>query len=91
MWFGTWLGGLNRFDGYTFKVYKHDAKDERSLSSDTVRKLYIDRDGVLWVGTNAGVNRYEPETDSFIHYDNHADEATRLPHFFMRTNRACYG
>src|ERR1019366_6311943 len=24
MWFGTWLGGLNRYDGYAFKVYKHD-------------------------------------------------------------------
>ena len=40
MWFGTWLGGLNRYDGYTFKVYKHDDQDERSLNNDTVRTLY---------------------------------------------------
>ncbi len=79
MWFGTWLGGLNRFDGYTFKVYQHDAKDKRTLDSDSVRKLYVDREGVLWVGTNAGVDRYDRETDSFIHY---ADDAARLPHFF---------
>jgi ligand-binding sensor domain-containing protein/signal transduction histidine kinase len=82
MWFGTWRGGLNRYDGYTFKVYKHDAKDERSLGDDGIRKLYVDRDGVLWVGTNEGVDRYDRETDSFIHYDHHADDATRLPHFF---------
>jgi ligand-binding sensor domain-containing protein len=81
MWFGTWRGGLNRYDGYAFKVYKHDAKDERSLGNDGIRKLYVDRDGVLWVGTNAGVDRYDRETDSFIRYD-HADDATRLPHFF---------
>ena len=37
MWFGTWLGGLNRYDGYTFKVYKHDDQDERSLNSDSIR------------------------------------------------------
>ncbi len=82
MWFGTWRGGLNRYDGYTFKVYKHDARDERSLGNDGIRKLYVDRDGVLWVGTNEGVDRYDRETDSFIHYDHHADDATRLPHFF---------
>ncbi len=35
MWFGTWLGGLNRYDGYTFKVYKHDDQDERSLAADS--------------------------------------------------------
>jgi len=84
MWFGTWLGGLNRFDGYTFKVYKHDASDNKSLSNDSVRKLYVDRDGVLWVGTNAGVDRYDGETDSFIHYDNRADGPTHLPHFFYQ-------
>ena len=43
MWFGTWLGGLNRYDGYTFKVYKHDDRDPRSLNNDTVRTLFVDR------------------------------------------------
>lgn len=47
MWFGTWLGGLNRYDGYTFKVYKHNPQDERSLSSDNIRRLYVDHTGVL--------------------------------------------
>src|SRR5438067_445759 len=39
MWFGTWLGGLNRYDGYTFKVYKHDDQDDRSLACDTISTL----------------------------------------------------
>jgi signal transduction histidine kinase/ligand-binding sensor domain-containing protein len=82
MWFGTWMGGLDRFDGYAFKVYKHDPKDKGSLGNDYVRKLFVDRRGVLWVGTNAGLDQYDPQTDSFIHYDKHADDATRLPHFF---------
>jgi hypothetical protein len=30
MWFGTW-GGLNRYDGYDFKVFKHVADDPYSL------------------------------------------------------------
>ena len=47
MWFGTWIGGLNRYDGYTFKVYKHDDQDNRSLGCDSIWALYVDRTGVL--------------------------------------------
>jgi len=81
MWFGTWLGGLNRFDGYTFKAYKHDDQDDRSLGSDTIRTLYVDRAGVLWIGVNEGVDRYDRDTDSFIHYRHRADDPTSRPHY----------
>jgi ligand-binding sensor domain-containing protein len=79
MWFGTWLGGLNRYDGYAFKLYKHDDQDERSLADDTIRTLYVDRSGVLWVATNAGVDRYDRRTDSFVHY--RANDPTSLPYY----------
>jgi len=79
MWFGTWLGGLNRYDGYTFKVYKHNDHDDRSLSSDSIWGLYVDRTGVLWVGTNEGVDRYDRDTDSFVHYRHRADDPNSLP------------
>ena len=36
MWFGTWPGGLNRHDGYSFKVYKHDDRDDRSIGRDSI-------------------------------------------------------
>ena len=84
MWFGTWLGGLNRYDGYTFKFYKHDDQDEGSLGSDSIWALYVDRTGVLWVGTNEGVDRYDQETDSFIHYRHRADDPTSLPGYQIR-------
>ncbi len=81
MWFGTWLGGLNRYDGYTFKVYKHDPQDERSLSTNAVWALHVDRSGDLWVGTaGGGVDRYDRETDSFVHYWHDADDPASLPH-----------
>src|SRR4030095_3691442 len=79
MWCGTWLGGLNRYDGYTFKVYKHDDQDEHSLGSNSIWALYVDRAGILWVGTNEGVDRYDRNTDSFIHYRYSADDPSRPP------------
>jgi ligand-binding sensor domain-containing protein/signal transduction histidine kinase len=79
MWFGTWLGGLNRYDGYTFKVYKHDDQDDRSLGCDSIYALHVDRAGVLWVATNDGVDRYDRDTDSFVHYRHRANDPTSLP------------
>ena len=80
MWLGTWLGGLNRYDGYTFKVYKHDDQDPRSLLSDAVRTLYVDRQGVLWVATmGPGLDRYDRDTDSFVHYRHDPRDPSSLP------------
>jgi signal transduction histidine kinase/ligand-binding sensor domain-containing protein len=79
MWFGTWLGGLNRYDGYTLKVYNHDDQEDRSLGCDSIWGLYVDRAGVLWIGTNEGIDRYDRDTDSFVHYRHRVDDATSLP------------
>ena len=38
MWFGTW-NGLNRYDGYTFNVYKRDPDDANSLSDNLVAAI----------------------------------------------------
>ena len=85
MWFGTWLGGLNRYDGYTFKVYRHDDQDERSLAADTIWALYVDRAGVLWVGTQESLDRYDRDTDSFVHYRYRANDVTSLGGFQARS------
>ena len=84
MWFGTWLGGLNRYDGYTFKVYKHDDRDDGSLGCDSIWALYVDRDGVLWVGTNEGIDRYNRDTDSFVHYRYRPSDPASLPGYAVR-------
>jgi ligand-binding sensor domain-containing protein len=85
MWFGTWLGGLNRYDGYTFKVYKHNDQDDRSLGCDSIWALYVDRAGDLWVGTEAGLDRYDRDTDSLVHYRHQAGDPTGLPAYEVRT------
>src|SRR3954454_21984392 len=67
MWFGTW-NGLNRYDGYKFKVFKHEPGNLKSLSGVYVYSLFKDHSGNLWVGTDGFLDRFDPETETFTHH-----------------------
>jgi diguanylate cyclase (GGDEF)-like protein len=65
IWIGT-QEGLNRFDGYTIKVWQHDPGDPQSLSDNNIVALHEDAAGALWIGTlNGGLNRYDPQSGRF--------------------------
>ena len=49
MWFAT-FDGLNRYDGYNFKVYRNERDNENSLMHDVLRVVFVDSEGVLWIG-----------------------------------------
>ena len=68
IWIGTFLGGLHRYDGYDFKIYKHDPKDESSLCGNDIYHITEDHNGDLWLATGAGggICKYDRGTDSFI-------------------------
>ncbi|MFZ5862461.1 MAG: ligand-binding sensor domain-containing protein [Nitrospirota bacterium] len=55
-WFGTWGGGLTRFDGKHWVTYT----TQDGLAGNVVGALAFDRKGVLWIGTDAGVSRMDP-------------------------------
>jgi diguanylate cyclase (GGDEF)-like protein len=61
LWFGT-SDGLNRYDGYTFKIYRNDPADTGSLSDNSILSLCGDDRGGLWVGTASGLNRLDLNT-----------------------------
>ena len=68
LWLGT-QEGLNKYDGYSFTVYKNDPKDPNSLSDNWITVLFVDKDGTLWIGTNAGgLNKLDREHNRFVHY-----------------------
>ncbi len=67
IWIAT-DGGLNRFDGYEFKVFKPDPKIPESISSYNVTTLYEDQDDNLWIGTEFGLNVFERGHEKFKKY-----------------------
>ena len=70
MWFGTY-DGLNRYDGYHFKIYRSDPKNPYSISQNHITSFLQDRAGRLWIGTEGGLNLYDRLHDQFIQF--HAD------------------
>lgn len=68
LWFGT-RNGLNRFDGNSFRIFKHDPQDSTSIGSNSVLSLYEDGSERLWVGTYKGIYQYDPKEDRFYFFD----------------------
>jgi diguanylate cyclase (GGDEF)-like protein len=78
----VWLGtedGLNRFDGQTVKVYKHDLQDAASLPHDLVWSIAEDPSGDLWIGTEGGgLARWGRETDRFERFQHDPKDESSL-------------
>lgn len=67
IWFST-KAGLNRYDGYNFKVFTHDAYNSNSISSNVINNLFEDSKGRLWIGTeDNGLNVYDKTKGIFHH------------------------
>ena len=64
MWFAT-QDGLNRYDGYEFKVFRNIKNDPASLSDSFIYDLFVDSKNNLWVATRNGLNLYNREQQSF--------------------------
>jgi ligand-binding sensor domain-containing protein/signal transduction histidine kinase len=67
MWIGT-NSGLNRYDGYSFRIYSRVRSDPRSLLDSSINRLFEDNQGRLWVGHGRGLSLYQPATDDFLNF-----------------------
>lgn len=64
MWFGTY-DGLNRYDGYEFKVYRNRVGDSTTLLDNTVYSVQEDERHILWIAGRKGLSLFNPEKNSF--------------------------
>jgi two-component sensor histidine kinase/ligand-binding sensor domain-containing protein len=86
MWFGTY-NGLNRFNGYDFKIFLPQVSDKNSISNHSILSICEDDLGNLWVGTNDGLNKFDYRTGKFTVYKHNPDDSTSINN---NTIRALY-
>lgn len=77
MWFGT-KDGLNRYDGLSFRKFKHSEVNKQSIGNNFITSLYEDTRGNIWVGTDAGLYIYYPEKEVFEHFAQVSTTQTRI-------------
>jgi ligand-binding sensor domain-containing protein/tRNA A-37 threonylcarbamoyl transferase component Bud32 len=69
IWIGTIGSGLNRFNPFaeTCTRYVHDQSDPQSLGNDVVLRLFADGKGRIWISVGSGIDRFDPQSQGFIH------------------------
>jgi ligand-binding sensor domain-containing protein len=67
MWIGT-RDGLNRYNGYEFRTFQNEKKNQNSLVDNWIFSLNQDYKGIIWIGTRQGINSYDPAQDKITRY-----------------------
>ncbi|GAB6108252.1 ligand-binding sensor domain-containing protein [Fusibacter bizertensis] len=68
LWFGT-QGGLNRYDGRSFRVYTNDPYESNGLVHNLIQTMFYDEvNNQLWIGTYQGISRLDIGTNQFTNY-----------------------
>ena len=82
LWIAT-KDGLNRYDGYNFKIWSNDSENPWSLASNSITALFEDSRGWLWVGTeNHSIQLFDRKTDRFYYFD--------IPIIYNKGNQIAY-
>lgn len=91
IWIGT-EDGLNRYDGYEFRIFTFDPKDSNSIANNVIFSLAAGDSGNLWIGTSfAGLNMYDAKSGKFTAYrhdpnDPHSISSNRVNDIYRDTD-----
>ncbi|SDH18892.1 hybrid sensor histidine kinase/response regulator [Mucilaginibacter gossypii] len=78
LWVGT-QNGLNKYDGYTFMVYRHRAGDNHSINANGINCLAEDHEGNIWIGTRlGGLSKFDRKLNTFTNYRHDPRDASSL-------------
>lgn len=77
LWIST-QDGINRNDGYNFKHFKHIPGNLNSLSDYAASHIYEDSNGNFWIATREGLNVFNPDSETFTHYNPQKDSTVLL-------------
>ncbi len=64
LWFGT-RSGLDRFDGYSFKIFKHDLRDTTTISDEEIEQIFDGPGHKLWINTKSRLVTFDLLTEKF--------------------------
>ncbi|MEJ2736707.1 MAG: GAF domain-containing protein [Anaerolineae bacterium] len=81
LWLGLHRIGLARFDpiaGEVIRTYEPDPSDPNSLSDSVIEGVFPGQGSTLWIATSAGLDRFDPTTDTFVHYMHNPDDPQSL-------------
>ncbi len=87
LWLAT-PGELMRFDpiSLSYDYFKNDPFNQQSISYNSISSLYLDRTGILWVGTaGMGINLYDPKVNRFSTLVIKSDPSSRMTGFSVRS------
>lgn len=79
IWIGT-NDGLNRYNGYSFEVFREDKNNKDSIANNYILALEEDKDGNLWVGTIKGLSKISSDYKTITNYFD-SEEDGNLSHY----------
>lgn len=83
VWIGT-IAGLNRYDGYSIRVFRNNPKDSLSLISSDINKVFEGPDDKMWIHTWSGMCIYDPTTERFNRNTNGILQSLSIPGGMIR-------
>ena len=85
LWVGFYEEGLVRqnLKNGTTREFVHDPLNLNSLSNNNITRIFKDSQGIMWLGTESGLNRYDPAADIFTRYQHDPNDSSSIGSAFI--------